>query len=72
MITEHADEVWQLLQEEAVVFLCGDATRMAPDVRRALTDIFASRTGTSAGDADAWFTGLRQANRFLEDIWGAD
>ncbi|WP_405598094.1 MULTISPECIES: bifunctional cytochrome P450/NADPH--P450 reductase [unclassified Streptomyces] len=72
LIAEHADEVWQLLQEEAVVFVCGDATRMAPDVRRALTDIFASRTGTSAGDADAWFTGLRQANRFVEDIWGAD
>lgn len=55
-----------------MVPVCGDATRMAPEVRRALTGIFASRTGTSAGDADAWFTGLRQANRFLEDIWGAD
>ncbi|WP_406003276.1 hypothetical protein [Streptomyces sp. NBC_00829] len=61
-----------MLQDQAVVPVCGDATRMAPEVRRALTGIFASRTGTSAGDADAWFTGLRQANRFLEDIWGAD
>ncbi|MGW7578877.1 bifunctional cytochrome P450/NADPH--P450 reductase [Streptomyces sp. NPDC054765] len=72
LIAEHADEVWRLLQDEAVIFVCGDATRMAPDVRRAFTDIFASRAGTSAGDADAWFTGLRQVNRYLEDIWGAD
>ena len=37
---EHGDEVWRLLQQEAVIFVCGDATRMAPDVRRAFADMF--------------------------------
>ena len=29
-IREQADEVWRLLQQEAVIFVCGDASRMAP------------------------------------------
>jgi sulfite reductase alpha subunit-like flavoprotein len=28
------------------------------------------RTGKSQADADAWLTGLRAGNRYLEDIWG--
>ena len=34
-IREHSDEVWRLLQQEAMVFVCGEASRMAPDVRQA-------------------------------------
>jgi cytochrome P450/NADPH-cytochrome P450 reductase len=35
-IEERSEDVWRLLQQEAVVFVCGDASRMAPDVRQAL------------------------------------
>ena len=37
-IREHGDEVWRLLQQEAMVFVCGDASRMAPDVRQAFAE----------------------------------
>ncbi|WP_214366618.1 bifunctional cytochrome P450/NADPH--P450 reductase [Pseudonocardia sp. H11422] len=65
------DEVWALLQQGAIVFVCGNASTMAPAVRAALTQIFQDRTGASAADAQAWLSGLRSADRFLEDIWGS-
>ena len=69
-ILDCADEVWKLLQEDAVVMVCGNANTMAPPTRSALQQIFREHTGTSESDAAAWFAGLRSADRFLEDIWG--
>jgi len=70
VIREEAEDVWRLLQAEAVIFVCGDASKMAPDVRAAFTGIFRDKTGMSQADADAWLAGLRAADRYLEDIWG--
>ncbi|HVP17846.1 MAG TPA: cytochrome P450, partial [Spirochaetia bacterium] len=46
-IREHAGRVWELMQESAVVFVCGDATRIAPAVRSAFGDIYQEKTGCS-------------------------
>src|SRR5439155_23978810 len=70
LIQEQSADVWRLLQQEAVIFVCGDASRMAPDVRRAFADVFRERTGASDADAQAWLGGLVASNRYLEDIWG--
>jgi cytochrome P450 / NADPH-cytochrome P450 reductase len=70
LIKQHGNEVWRLLQQEAVVFVCGEASQMAPGVREAVTGVFQERTGTSAGDAQAWLAGLVASHRYLEDIWG--
>jgi cytochrome P450 / NADPH-cytochrome P450 reductase len=65
-----ADEVWDLLQHDAAVFVCGNASTIAPGIRSALTTIFQDKTSTGPADAQAWLTGLRAADRFVEDIWG--
>ena len=65
------EEVWRLLQQEAVIYVCGDASRMAPDVRQAFADLFQERSGASAADAQAWLTGLVANHRYLEDIWAS-
>ena len=65
-----ADAVWELLQREAAVFVCGNAATMAPGVRAALVQIFRDRTGTGEADGQAWLAGLRSTDRFVEDIWG--
>ena len=64
------DEVWELMDQGAAVFVCGNANTMAPGVRAAFTDIFRERTGASDADATAWLAGLRAADRYLEDVWG--
>ena len=70
-IQEQSEAVWRLLQQEAVIFVCRDASRMAPDVRKAFVGVFQERTGASAADAHAWLTGLVVQHRYLEDIWAS-
>jgi cytochrome P450/NADPH-cytochrome P450 reductase len=71
-IKNHNADVWRLLQQEAVVFVCGEASGMAPDVRQAFAAIFQERTGAGAADAQAWLSGLVSTRRYLEDIWASD
>ena len=70
-IAEHSEEVWGFLQQEAVVFVCGEASRMAPEVRQAFIDLFSKRTSAAAADAQAWLAGLVASHRYLEDIWAS-
>jgi cytochrome P450/NADPH-cytochrome P450 reductase len=70
-IKKHSDDVWRLLQQEALIFVCGEASRMAPDVRQAFVDVFQQRTGTTAADGEAWLAGLLANHRYLEDIWAS-
>ncbi len=65
-----ADQVWAAMQQDAVVFVCGNASTMAPGVRAALVAVFRAKTGAGAADGEAWLAGLRSSNRYLEDIWG--
>ena len=67
---DRADDLWSMLQDGAVVLVCGNASTIAPGVRASLTRIFQDRTSTSEADAQAWLAGLRAADRFVEDIWG--
>ncbi|MGY1704565.1 bifunctional cytochrome P450/NADPH--P450 reductase [Geodermatophilus sp. SYSU D00697] len=69
-VLDCADEVWDLLQQGAVVLVCGNAATIAPGVRSALVRVFRERTGTGEADAQAWLAGLRAADRLVEDIWG--
>jgi cytochrome P450/NADPH-cytochrome P450 reductase len=70
-IGENSEQVWQLLQQEATVFVCGEASHMAPQVRQAFIDLFCKRTGAAAADGKAWIAGLVASHRYLEDIWAS-
>jgi cytochrome P450 / NADPH-cytochrome P450 reductase len=70
-IAANGDAVWDLLQKEAPVFVCGDASRMAPDVKQAFVDLFCKRTGASPADGKVWLAGLVSSHRYLEDIWAS-
>ncbi len=70
MLFRH-DEVWDLIEHGAAIFVCGNANTMAPGVRAALVDIYREHTGGSSGQAQDWLADLRAQDRFLEDIWGS-
>ena len=65
------DVVWQMLEAGAAVYVCGDATRMAPDVRRAFAAIFIEKSGQNEPAADQWLTTMTSKNRYLVDVWSA-
>ncbi len=53
-----------------MIYVCGNASTMAPGVRAALTQIHQAKTGGSDGGGGEWLAGLKADDRFLEDIWG--
>lgn len=62
-------KVWKLLQDGARIYICGDGSRMEPDVKRALTRIYAEEMDTDAAEADAWMERLGAENRYALDVW---
>ena len=70
-ILEAKDRVRRLLQDGATVYVCGDATRMAPDVRRAFASIYREQGGGDDATAEAWLTRLAAEGRYLVDVWAA-
>ena len=70
-VLEREDDVWTLLEAGAIVYVCGDATRMAPDVRRAFAAIHRAKTGGTEAQAEAWLDDLVGRNRYLVDVWAS-
>lgn len=69
-VAARTDEVWDLIDREGYIYVCGNARTMAPGVRAALTDLRRAHGGGSEEEAQAWITDLREQGRFVEDIWG--
>ncbi len=68
-IGERGDEVWQLLQQNAVIFVCGDASHMAPDVRRAFGALYQAHAGADDAAVQAWLADLDAQHRYIADVW---
>jgi cytochrome P450/NADPH-cytochrome P450 reductase len=70
LIEREQDHVWDLLAAGAVIYICGNASTMAPGVRTALTKIHQNKTRGSTEAAQQWLADLKASDRLLEDIWG--
>ncbi len=66
------NEVWQLLEAGAVVYVCGDASRMAPDVRRTFAAIVGEKKVLNAKEAERFVNNLGEQNRYLVDVWASN
>jgi sulfite reductase (NADPH) flavoprotein alpha-component len=64
-----AADIWAWLEAGAIVYVCGDASRMAADVDRALHDIIATQGGKSPEEAAAYVESLRQQKRYRRDVY---
>ncbi len=68
-INEQAHEVYAWLERGAYVYVCGDATHMAPDVHAALADAVASAAGVSDEVAEEYLKALKRHGRYLRDVY---
>jgi len=66
---EHGPELWRWLQDGAHFYVCGDASRMAKDVDRALRDIAVTHGGLSGDEAGAYVKQLATAKRYVRDVY---
>ena len=71
VIRKAADRVWSQIENGAVIYVCGDASRMEPDVRKALTGILQDKLSVDAADATKRFDRLVAENRYRVDVWAS-
>ncbi|MBV4367045.1 sulfite reductase subunit alpha [Erwinia phyllosphaerae] len=66
---EQGAELYAWLQEGAYFYVCGDASRMAKDVDKALYEIIAQFGGLSAERAADYVDQLKKEKRYLRDVY---
>jgi cytochrome P450/NADPH-cytochrome P450 reductase len=66
-IAERRERIWDLIEQGAVIYVCGDATTLAPAVEQAFMDI--RREKNDGGDAKTWLAAMKADKRYLVDIW---
>ena len=71
-IAAHSDAVWALLQQGATIYVCGEASRMAPAVRAAFGAVYRQQTGAGEQQAVEWLKALEAEDRYLADVWAAN
>ncbi|MFD8233886.1 molybdopterin-dependent oxidoreductase [Streptomyces sp. NPDC059696] len=66
---EHGPELWHWLRDGARFYVCGDASRMAKDVDRALRDIAVAHGGLGEAEAAAYVKQLAADKRYVRDVY---
>jgi sulfite reductase (NADPH) flavoprotein alpha-component len=66
---EKKAQLWSWLQDGAIFYVCGDASRMAKDVDQALRTIAQEEGDMSEEDASAWVKNLLKERRYLKDVY---
>ena len=66
---EKGAELWRWLNEGAVFYVCGDASRMAKDVDSALRTIAQKHGAMSEDDSAIWVKSLQKEKRYLKDVY---
>ena len=66
---EKKAQLWSWLQDGAIFYVCGDASRMAKDVDQALRTIAQDEGAMSEEDAGVWVKNLLKERRYLKDVY---
>lgn len=68
-LRERGAELWSWLEEGAHLYVCGDATHMAPDVHAALLEIACRHGARSEEEAEEYLLGLQRERRYQRDVY---
>ncbi|MCR1835542.1 assimilatory sulfite reductase (NADPH) flavoprotein subunit [Oceanobacillus caeni] len=66
---ERSQELFQWLEEGAVIYVCGDEKHMATDVHATLLKIIEKESGMSAEEAADYLAKLQQQKRYQRDVY---
>ncbi|NRB05631.1 MAG: flavodoxin domain-containing protein [Rhodobacteraceae bacterium] len=69
LLQERASEVFAWLEEGAALYICGDASRMAVDVEKALLVIIAQGLSADEAAAQAYLDAMAADHRYQRDVY---
>ncbi|PID02038.1 assimilatory sulfite reductase (NADPH) flavoprotein subunit [Sporosarcina sp. P2] len=64
-----SQELYQWIEEGAVIYVCGDEQNMAKDVHATLLEILQQEVGKSLEEAEQFITQLVQEKRYQRDVY---
>jgi cytochrome P450/NADPH-cytochrome P450 reductase len=70
-IRENRDRLWELIEAGARIYICGDGSRMEPDVRRAITTIYSEEKDVGVEAANAWLEQMIADEHYVLDVWAS-
>ena len=71
LVAAQKDRVWNLIEQGAIIFVCGDGGKMEPDVKAALVAIYRERSGADGEAGARWIDDLGTKNRYVLDVWAS-
>jgi cytochrome P450/NADPH-cytochrome P450 reductase len=69
LVAAQRARVWDLIEQGAIIYVCGDGGKMEPDVKAALVAIYRELSGADAGAGLRWIEDLGTKNRYVLDVW---
>ncbi len=69
LMLQNGAELWAWLEKGAAFYVCGDASRMAKDVDRALLQVAEQHGKKSPEEAAAYISQLKKDKRYLRDVY---
>ncbi len=66
---ENSRQFWDWLEQGAIFYVCGDASRMAVDVDKALHQIIEKEGGKTPEEAAAYVEDFKKAKRYRRDVY---
>jgi cytochrome P450/NADPH-cytochrome P450 reductase len=69
LVAAQKDRVWSLIEQGAIIYVCGDGGKMEPDVKAALVAIYHERSGADENAGQRWIDELGTKNRYVLDVW---
>ncbi len=69
LVAAQKDRVWSLIENGAIIYVCGDGGKMEPDVKAALVAIYRERKSADAEAGQRWIDDLGTKNRYVLDVW---
>jgi cytochrome P450 / NADPH-cytochrome P450 reductase len=71
LIEAQKQRVFDLIDQGAIIYICGDGGKMEPGVKATLIAIHRERTGADAQAGQGWIDDLGAKNRYVLDVWAA-
>jgi len=68
-VAAQKERVWSLIEQGAIVYVCGDGGQMEPDVKAALVAIYREKSGADTEAGLRWIDDLGTKNRYVLDVW---
>ena len=72
LIASQQERVWALIEQGAIIYVCGDGGKMEPDVKATLIKIYRDRAGADAAAGQRWIDDLGAKNRYVLDVWAGN